>query len=358
MSAHLDGRSTGRDNGSRTSGNALAAGASSTTSAAAFAMDPHLPAVLFDGETEARLRARVDLRLDAPVRDFAQVDPDVLADLDVLITGWGSPVIGSAELERMPRVRAIVHAAGTVKGHVMPEVWDRGIRVTSAAVANAYPVAEYTLGMILLAGKGIAPATRPAVAPGAESHLADIGNYRRIVGIIGASTVGRQVIRLLSLFDFRVLLYDPVIADDDPILSQATRVDLDELLSRSSIVSVHAPLLPETVGMLGPAQLALLAPGSTVINTARAPIIDQDALVRAVLERGIAAILDVTDPEPLPVGHPLLDLPGVRITQHVAGALGNELRRLGEAAVREIELFARGLAAAYPVHKQDLAAKA
>lgn len=271
----------------------------------------------------------------------------------MLITGWGSPIIDGAALDRMPRLRAIFHAAGTVKEHLTPAVWDRGILVTTAAAANAHPVAEYTLSMILLAGKGVLPL--PAAG---EETSPSIGNYRRTVGIIGASTVGRQVIRLLSQFDLRVLVYDPVIDDDDPVLAYATRVELDELMHRSTVVSVHAPLLPQTIGMIGERELALLPARATLINTARAPIVDQDALQTAVEQRRVRAILDVTDPEPLPPSHPLLRLDGILTTPHVAGALGNELLRLGETVVHEVELFARGAPPAFPVLKEDLAAMA
>jgi phosphoglycerate dehydrogenase-like enzyme len=284
-----------------------------------------------------------------------------LASVEVLITGWGCPPIGRAELNAMPRLSAVIHAAGSVKGHLDDEAWDRGIRVTSAASANAYPVAEYTLAMILLAGKRVPDYIRRyAVDPALydESPDPSIGNFGRTVGIVGASRVGRRVIELLRPFDVQVLLYDPHLAAGDPVLADARRVELDELFALSSIVSIHAPLLPETVGMVGAKQLALLPDGATVINTARAPILDQDALAVAVRDRGLRAILDVTDPEPLPSGHQLRELDGVVLTPHVAGALGTELRRLGACARREAELFVAGAPAAFPVTKEALIAVA
>jgi phosphoglycerate dehydrogenase-like enzyme len=154
------------------------------------------------------------------------------------------------------------------------------------------------------------------------------------------------------------LLYDPYLPPEDPILLQAERVGLDDLFRRSSIVTVHAPLLPETVGLVGREQIALMSTGSVIINTARAPIVDQDALTEAVRASRIRAVLDVTEPEPLPGGHPLRDLPGVILTPHVAGALGNELRRLGESATREVELFAAGRPAEHAVSAEALEAMA
>jgi phosphoglycerate dehydrogenase-like enzyme len=327
---------------------------------AAFAMRADLPRRLFGRAELERIHAVADLDEGITISDFRQADPRLLAAVDVLITGWGCPWIGAAELAAMPRLRAILHAAGTVKDHVGPEVWARGILVTTAADANAYPVAEYTLAAILLAGKGVPELARGYAAdPGCSAADGPgIGNYGRVVGIVGASRVGRRVIELLGSFDFTVLLYDPYVADDDPVLAGATRVSLDDLFRRSSIVSVHAPLLPETTGMVGSRQFDLMSPGSVLINTARGAIVDHDALVRAVRAKGVRAILDVTAPEPLPTDHPLRGLPGVILTPHVAGSLGNELGRLGESAVGELELLAAGRPPRSPVLRQSQATMA
>jgi phosphoglycerate dehydrogenase-like enzyme len=323
---------------------------------AAFAMRAGLPARLFGPAELARVHAAADLDERVTIDDFERADHRLLAAVDVLITGWGCPRIGPAELAVMPRLRAVLHAAGTVKDHLGPEVWARGILVTTAADANAYPVAEYTLAAILLAGKDVPElargyATDPAFSAAGRTG---IGNYRRTVGILGASRVGRRVIELLGAFDFTVLVYDPYLADDDPVLDRARRVSLDDLFRLSSIVSVHAPLLPETAGLVGSRQFALMSPGSVLINTARGAIVDHDALADAVRAGGIRAVLDVTAPEPLPAGHPLRRLPGVILTPHLAGSLGNELGRLGESAVRELELLAAGRPPRSPVRADSL----
>ena len=322
---------------------------------AAFAMRPGLARCLFGAAALKRIHAVADLDENLTISDFQQAAPRLLAALDVLVTGWGCPPIGTGELAAMPRLRAVVHAGGTVKGHVGPDVWSRGILVTTAAGANAYPVAEYTLAAILLAGKGVpelasAYARDPGFSPASRP---DIGNYRRTVGIIGASRVGRRVIELLAPFDFTVLLYDPYLPDADPVLTRASRVSLDDLFRRSSIVSIHAPLLQETTGIVGSRQFALMSPGSVLINTARGAIVDHDALADAVRGRGMRAILDVTAPEPLPASHPLRALPGVILTPHVAGSLGNELHRLGESAAHELELLAAGRPPRSPVGRES-----
>ncbi|MGY5006686.1 NAD(P)-dependent oxidoreductase [Streptomyces sp. 900105755] len=122
----------------------------------------------------------------------------------------------------------------------------------------------------------------------------------------------------------------------------AERVGLAELCRRSAVVSVHAPLLPETTGLLDAGMLALIPDGGVLVNTARGAIVDTAALTRECASGRLEADLDVTDPEPLPPGHPLLSLPNLLVTPHIAGAQGSEVRRLGRYAVAEVERWAAG----------------
>jgi phosphoglycerate dehydrogenase-like enzyme len=125
-------------------------------------------------------------------------------------------------------------------------------------------------------------------------------------------------------------------------------------MAQSRIVSLHAPLLPDTIGMIGRAQLAAMPDGAVFINTARGALVDHDALRDEVLQERISAVLDVTDPEPLLTPDPLYGLPNVTLTPHIAGSMGNELARLGAAAVTEIERFAAGQPQLFPVRADDL----
>jgi phosphoglycerate dehydrogenase-like enzyme len=282
----------------------------------------------------------------------------IVADTDVLITGWGCARIDGAVLDSAPSLRLVAHAAGTVKGHVDRETWLRGVAVTTAAEANARPVAEYTLAAILFAGKRVFATSRafglrqgdyvrPALPP-------DVGNFGSTVGIIGASRVGRIVLDLLRPFGFEVLLSTPDLSVAEAAALGARLVPLAQLMKESSVVSLHAPLLPSTVGMIGRAELAAMRAGATFLNTARGAIVDTDALRDETRSGRISAILDVTDPEPLPTGDELYSFPNVFITPHIAGAMGNELAMMAEAAVTEVERLATGQALRYPVSLQDL----
>jgi phosphoglycerate dehydrogenase-like enzyme len=205
------------------------------------------------------------------------------------------------------------------------------------------PVAEFTVAAIVLAGKR---AFRLAAQYRTERRKADPhgmpGSYGTTIGLLGASRIGRMVAERLQGYDLHVLISDPYLTEAEAAELGAELVGNDELFSRSDILSVHAPLLPETVGLVDGRLLGLLKDGSVLINTSRGKIVDAAALERECVAGRIDAVLDVTDPEPLPPDSPLLDLPNVFVTPHVAGAVGNEIARLGELAVSELERLAAG----------------
>jgi phosphoglycerate dehydrogenase-like enzyme len=253
----------------------------------------------------------------------------------------------------------VVHAAGSVKHHLTPAVWQRGIEVSSAAAANAVPVAEYTVAMIVLAGKRVLPIARRYRLAQAEfdveAAFPGLGNYGTRIGIVGASKIGREVIERLRGFDLELVVFDPYLDDDEAARLGVRSLPLDELLATSDIVSVHAPSLPETLGMIDERGIGLLKPGATLINTARGELVDQDALTARVLRGDLYAVLDVTTPWVLAPGHPLYDHENVLLTPHIAGSLGLELGRLAEVAFDETSRIARGLPLEHPVRAEELA---
>jgi len=171
----------------------------------------------------------------------------------------------------------------------------------------------------------------------------EVGNYDKTIGIVGASMIGRRVIELLSPFPhLRVVLYDPFVTQNDAAALGVTKLELDELCSVSDVLTIHAPDLPSTERMISTAELAALRTGATVINTARGALLDHEALMVEVSSGRLSAVLDVTDPEPLPDDHPLWELPNVVVTPHIAGSQGAELRRLVDHAVDEIERWHSG----------------
>jgi phosphoglycerate dehydrogenase-like enzyme len=324
------------------------------------AMDPQVAARALGDYGLARLAAVADLVPDLVANDFDEPRAaEALREAEVLVTHWGCPVLDATVLARAPRLRAIVHVAGTVKGFVTDACWERGIVVSSAAWANALPVAEYTLAAIILANKEILRMRedyreRRGQSPDLLARYPDAGNYRRTVGIVGASSVGRRVLELLRSFDFEVLVYDPFLDPQDAAQLGARTAGLDELCARSDVVSLHAPQIPATHHMLDGRRLALIRDGATVINTARGSLVDGDALAAELATGRLSAVIDVTEPEVLPAGSVLYDLPNVLLTPHVAGSVGNELARLVDAAADELARYASGHDFAHPVLRGDL----
>lgn len=311
----------------------------------ALAMGESVARRQFGGGQLERLGDDVDV-LPGVITDFG--DPpvrDKLAATDILLTSWGCPTIDESVLELAPGLRAVVHAAGTVKAMVGDAVWERHIPVCSMAELNALPVAEFVLAMILLENKRVLPIMdehrRTRRFPD-ESVYAGAGNYRKRVGLISASKVGRRVAELLQPFDLDVVISDPYCPAAEIEALGATKIELAELFATSDIVSLHAPLLPQTIGMITGELLAQMRPASTFINTARGKIVDHDGLIAVAGEGQIRVLLDVTDPEPLPPDSPLWELPNVVLTPHLAGSKGTELDRMADGAISEINRIVAG----------------
>ncbi|MET7699541.1 hydroxyacid dehydrogenase [Streptomyces sp. NPDC005485] len=324
-----------------------------------FAMDPvHLP-LLFPPPLMARLQKVAAIDPGLVVRDFAAPEAAAaLAEAEVLITGWGCPRLDEEALAAAPRLRTVLHAAGSVRSLVGEALWERGVTVASAAAGNALPVAEYTLGMILLLGKDTFAHRERFRATHAQPSAAETvatGNLGRRVGIIGASRVGRRLLELLRPFDFAVSLYDPYVDAAEAAALGAEPRSLEDLLGDSDIVSLHAPDIPETYRMLDRDRLALIKDGGVLINTSRGALVDPVGLTEELVSGRLHAVLDVTEPEPLPADSPLYDLPNVFLTPHIAGSLGNELARLGSIVVDELTRFATGLPPVHEVRRADLA---
>lgn len=324
----------------------------------ALAMGPEIHRSLLAEGALDRLRSVACVDTSAHITDFAAADDVELAAVEVLFTHWGAPLLTEDALRRMPRLRAVVHAAGSIKHHITDSVWKRGITVSSAAAANALPVAEFTLAAILFANKRVLDIARtyaqareqPALLP----YFAGHGNYHRTVGIVGASRIGRRVVELLRPLDLHVLLHDPYLDRGHARTLGVELVGLDELVRRSHVVSIHAPQLPETRHMFDARRLALLQDGATLINTARGSLVDTDALTERLVSGRIHAVLDVTEPDVPPAASPLYTLPNVLLTPHIAGSLGNELGRMTHWAVDEVERYAQGLPFTYAVGPDEL----
>lgn len=322
---------------------------------AAFAMAPEMVSFVFGNDELRRLQELLDLdtgRVLTSIEDLDALDGEERAALELLITGWGAPPIGPDELALLPALRAVVHWGGGI-GLLDRSASARGIAVSSARAANAIPVAEFTIAMITLAAKDAFWASRRYCEEqrqiDREAELPHTGLYGTTVGLVGASTIGTLVIEQLRDRDVEILVYDPYLTAAGAARLEVEPVgQLEELARRSTVLSLHAPAMAQTDRMISRTVLAAMPDGATLVNTARGSLVDQDALIEELADGRLRAILDVTEPEVLPRGHPLYALPNVFLTPHLAGSTGNELRRLGRAALAEVERFVSGTPFEHP----------
>ena len=326
---------------------------------AALAMIPGVEAQVLTAPARAELDGLVDLVAPAAV-DLNQLDPDVLAEIEIVVGSWGCNTLDAALLSRMPKLRQLAYAAGTVKMTVTPATWEHGVVVSSAAAANAVPVAEFTFAAIVMIAKDVfrvrdrAPrGPRPEPVDGPRP-AGDVGTRGLRIGVIGASTIGRLVIERLASLDVRVAVADPYLDDDGATALGVERIELDDLFGWADVVTVHAPELPSTRHLVNADRLARMHDGAWVVNTARGSIVDTDALTQECVAGRLCAFIDTPDPEPLPPDSPLYDLPNVVLTPHIAGSLGTEISRMGDLAVAEVRRFLVGEPLHHEVRAEDL----
>jgi phosphoglycerate dehydrogenase-like enzyme len=315
---------------------------------------------MFSPRDRQRLASLADVRnspsVDAPSLEFLRTH---LAAADLAITSWHSPRFDETILGGAPALRMVCHAGGSVRPIVSDALWSRGLRITSAAAAISHGVAEFCLGLIITGSKRafwLGQATR-------DGHWKDAGVlhggwheiYQQKIGIVGAGFVGRRLASLLGAFSCEVCIYDPFATTERIRELGATKVDtLEELFSSCLVVSVNAPLTPETRHLVRGAHLELLKPGSLLINTARAQLIHPDELLAQLRTGRFVACLDVTEEEPPALDHPLRRLPNVWLTPHVAGAVAENRLRIGTMVVDEIERFAAGQPPVFEVTEESL----
>ena len=280
----------------------------------------------------------------------------LLPPADGCITSWDVAQLDADVMAAAPCLRAMAHMGSSVKRFVSDAVWVRDVRVTSAGLALAVDVAETTLGLMIVGMKRVWPLAQHVRAGGwRETPWWPARElFGKEVGIIGASNVGRHVIKLLQAFAVHVLVYDPFISAEEAAALGAQKVDLNELLRRSDIVSLHAPAKPETHHMLDARRLALMKDDALLINTARGSLIDEPALIDELSKGRFFAFLDVTDPEPAAADSPLRRLENVVVMPHSAGCIEN-CGRMGELAVEELRRFFAGEPALYPVRPEMFA---
>ncbi len=316
-------------------------------------MTPGLEDTLFNQH------ARNELDQICKVLSWQPLQEPPYPDVDIILASWGTPKLDKELLDAMPNLKMVSYAAGTIKKIVTDEFWARNIKINSAAAANAIAVAEYTVASMVFLSKNIRHAAALYRDDNKETFLTLRDSPRGFnglnVGLVSASYVGREVIRLLHSYNVTVAVYDPYLTHEEAAELGVQKMKLNDMMAWADVVSVHAPKLPETQNLVGREQLELMKNGSFFINTSRGTVVDYEALAEITPKKCIEVVIDVTDPnEPLSADSPLRKLGNVLITPHIAGSRGNEQQLMGTLAIEEITRFVAGNQLSYENHQEDL----
>lgn len=272
-----------------------------------------------------------------------------------------SEKVDAALLDHAPRLELVANMAAGYDNVDVPALTRRGILLTNTPDVLTETTADLTFALLLGIARRIGEGERlvragrwPIWSPfrflGADVHHATLG-------IVGLGRIGAKVAKRARGFDMHVLYHNRGRNPDAETRLSCTWVPLDTLLGSADFVVVLTPLTPETRHFISAAQLAVMKPTAYLINAARGPVVDSDALYRALRARRIAgAALDVTDPEPLPADHPLLRLDNCLIVPHVGSASVATRTRMARLAAENVAAFLRGERVPTPVNPEVLAA--
>ncbi len=269
---------------------------------------------------------------------------EFIGDAEVLVTHLAP--MSRAMLERLPAVKLIAVSRGGPVNIDMQAARDKGVKVVNAPGRNSSAVAEFTIGAIL-AETRLIRAGHESLRQGewrGDLYRTDRTGRElceQTVGVIGYGNIGEKLVRLLKVFGPQILVHDPYVdLSDEDKADGVEAVALKDLLARSDVVTLHARVTPETEHMINAETLAQMKPGSVFINTARGPLVDYDALYQALQSGPLAAaMLETFGTEPVPADWPLLKLPNVTLTPHIAGASVRTVTYAAEMVAEELRRY-------------------
>jgi D-3-phosphoglycerate dehydrogenase len=269
---------------------------------------------------------------------------DAARNVDAILSR--SAIISASVIAASPKLK-IVSRHGVGLDYVDVAACTRhGVLVTTTGDANSEAVSEQAFALLLAVARRVAAADaamRSGEWASVRPRLVGAELHRKVFGIVGLGRIGSRVAKHAHGFDMEVIACDPYIDPDRAHKCGATLVDLESLLRRSDVVSMHVPLTDETRGMIGRAELELIKSSAVLINTSRGPVVDEEALIEALADRRIAgAGLDVFAQEPLPAKHPLLQLDNVVCSPHIAGQTEEAMVGMSVRAAENILCVLRG----------------
>lgn len=282
-------------------------------------------------QTEAisRLRERADVRIFT--RPFGS--PSALRGFDALIANRERTPFTRELLGQLPSLKILVQTGNHAHHLDFAAARDLGILVARASGGYSIGAAELTIGLALAVMRRI-PVSDQAIRRGEWSTPMTPVLYGKTLGIVGLGRLGRHLAPLGRAFGMRVVAWSPTLDQARAARHGAEYAALDDLMRTSDVVSILVSLKPETRGLIDARKIAMMKPTAYLVNTARGPIVDEDALVEALEAGSIAgAGLDVFDREPLPAGHPFTRLSNVVMTPHSGWTTDHGYEQFANSAV-------------------------
>ncbi len=279
---------------------------------------------------------------------------EALKSAEIAFSTWGMPECTADQIASlMPNLRAVFYAAGSVQRFARPFL-QQDIRIFSAWVANGIPVAEFALSQILLSCKGYfrntAQIREDSTRNSKRTAYSGPGIYGNTVALIGFGVIAQQLAEFLQPFSVRILVVDPFVSNEKLAKVNAARVTLEEAFKEAFVVSNHLPNIPPTERMITGDHFRSMREYATFINTGRGLQIREDEFITAMRDRpDLTALLDVTYPEPAPLGSPLYELPNIQLSTHIAGSIADERVRMADYMLEEYDRFISGRATKYGV---------
>jgi D-3-phosphoglycerate dehydrogenase / 2-oxoglutarate reductase len=274
----------------------------------------------------------------------------LVGDAEILVTQLAP--LSASIMDRLPNLRFVAVSRGGPVNIDMKAARQRNITVVNTPGRNASAVAEFTIGAILAETRNITrghDALRKGDYRG-DLYRADVAGrelHEMTVGLIGYGEVGRRVVKFLKAFGCRILVADPYVqltAED--LRDGVVQTSFETVLKEADVISLHARVTSETTKMMNEDTLRKMKPDATLINTARGPLLDYDALTRVMQSGHLrGAMLETFGVEPVPADWPLLQLPNVTLTPHIAGASVHTVRYAAGLAAEEVRRYLAGEAA-------------
>ncbi|WP_211751808.1 hydroxyacid dehydrogenase [Paenibacillus dakarensis] len=265
-----------------------------------------------------------------------------IEDIDILVTGWGTPILDEEVAARAKKLKMVAHTGGSVRPYVTDAIYDKGVKVISGNEVFAQSVAESVIAYALTSLRDI-----PKYSSDLKNGIWPTGYYNkglldRTVGIVGYGMISKIVVQMLKPFNVKIKVFSRHIAQEELDKHGMEKADLPEIFSTCDIVSIHSGMTKENYHLITEELLRMMPEDSLLINTARGAVIDEPAMCRVLAEGKINAVLDVYEVEPLPQGHPLMALDNAILMPHMGGPTVDRRLVVVQALIHDIGRFLNG----------------